>query len=75
MKSITRALDFKNDKIVKTLAEASGQMIEGEIEELAQSFNLELTEKAYFKIISKKQPVFFGPAVGWHQSWLAPRPK
>ncbi|MBP6059694.1 MAG: polyprenyl synthetase family protein [Candidatus Saccharicenans sp.] len=59
MKSITRALDFKNDKIVKTLAEASGQMIEGEIEELAQSFNLELTEKAYFKIISKKTASLF----------------
>lgn len=34
-------------------------MIEGEIEELAQSFNLELTEKAYFKIIGKKTASLF----------------
>ncbi|HRT25783.1 MAG TPA: polyprenyl synthetase family protein [Candidatus Saccharicenans sp.] len=59
IKSIGRALDFKNNQIAKILAEASGQMIEGEIEELAQSFNLELTEKAYFKIIGKKTASLF----------------
>ncbi|HRD02608.1 MAG TPA: polyprenyl synthetase family protein [Candidatus Saccharicenans sp.] len=59
IKSITRALSFKNKKIVKVLAEASGKMIEGEIEELVQSFNLELTEKTYFKIIGKKTASLF----------------
>jgi len=59
IKSIARALDFKNKKIARILAEASGQMIEGEIEELTQSYNLKISENTYFKIISKKTASLF----------------
>ncbi len=59
IKSIARALDFKNKKIARILAEASGQMIEGEIEELSQSYNLKISENTYFKIIRKKTASLF----------------
>ncbi|MDD8019888.1 MAG: polyprenyl synthetase family protein [Acidobacteriota bacterium] len=59
IKSIVSALDFKNKELIKILAKASGEMIEGEIEELTQSFNLRISEKTYFKIIGKKTASLF----------------
>jgi len=59
IKSIKNSLAVSSQKIPLLLAEATEQMIEGEMEELAQSYNFDLTESQYLQIIRKKTAGLF----------------
>lgn len=57
--SIVRSLSVRAREIPQILAETARMMIEGEIEELAQSYNLRLSRARYLKIIEKKTASLF----------------
>lgn len=59
IRSITRSLSIRDEKIPEMLAEAARIMIEGEIEELAESYNFSLSQARYLKIIEKKTASLF----------------
>ncbi len=59
LQSINSFLNLTDRKITKKLVESTRLMVEGEIEELANSFNLNLKESQYFRIIEKKTARLF----------------
>ncbi len=59
IRSIARSLSVRDRKIPEMLAEAARMMIEGEIEELAESYNFNLSRTRYLKIIEKKTASLF----------------
>jgi len=59
IKSIGLALESRHDRIIHLLAEVSARMIEGELDELALSGNLGISEEQYLEIIEKKTAVLF----------------
>ncbi|MCX8160115.1 MAG: polyprenyl synthetase family protein [Candidatus Saccharicenans sp.] len=59
IRSIARSLSMKETEIPEMLAEAARMMIEGEIEELAESYNFNIGRRRYLKIIEKKTASLF----------------
>lgn len=59
IRSISNSLAVSEKNITRILARVTEQMIEGEIEELAQSYNFNLTERQYHQIIRKKTAGLF----------------
>jgi octaprenyl-diphosphate synthase len=59
IKSIGNSLAITRKNIPQILARVTEQMIEGEIDELAHSYNFNLTERQYFQIIRKKTAGLF----------------
>jgi octaprenyl-diphosphate synthase len=59
IKSIENSMAVSSQNIPRILAKVTEQMIEGEIEELAQSYNFDLTEGQYLQIIRKKTAGLF----------------
>jgi octaprenyl-diphosphate synthase len=59
IKSIGLALASRHDRIIHILAEVSARMIEGELDELASSGDLGISEERYVEIIGKKTAVLF----------------
>ncbi len=59
IKSIGLALDSRHDRIIHLVADVSARMIEGELDELAASGDLGITEERYLEIIDKKTAVLF----------------
>lgn len=59
IRSIARSLEFKKREIPGLLGETARLMIEGETEELAESFNFEISLARYLKIIGKKTASLF----------------
>lgn len=59
IRSVARSLAFEEKEIPAMLAEAARLMIEGEIEELAESHNLKISRGRYLKIIEKKTASLF----------------
>lgn len=59
IRSIASSLSIKDREIPRLLAEAARLMIEGEMEELAESYNFNLSRARYLKIIEKKTASLF----------------
>jgi len=59
IKSIGLALESRHDRIIHLLADVSARMIEGELDELAASGDLGISEERYLEIIDKKTAVLF----------------
>ncbi len=59
IKSIGLALESRHDRIIHLLADVSARMIEGELDELAASGDLGISEQRYLEIIDKKTAVLF----------------
>jgi octaprenyl-diphosphate synthase len=59
IRSIGLALESRYDRIIHLLADASARMIEGELDELAASGDLGISEERYLEIIGKKTAVLF----------------
>ncbi|HAR35601.1 MAG TPA: hypothetical protein DCR87_01595, partial [Acidobacteria bacterium] len=59
IRSIARTLSSEDPKIPQTLAATAQEMIEGEMEELEESYNFSLTPSRYLKIIEKKTASLF----------------
>ncbi len=57
--SLATSFSVKDPAITALLAEAAREMIEGETEELASSYNFNLSQKRYMKIIAKKTASLF----------------
>lgn len=59
IRSISSSLSIKDREIPRMLAETARLMIEGEMEELAESYNFNLSRARYLKIIEKKTASLF----------------
>ncbi|MDI6848617.1 MAG: polyprenyl synthetase family protein [Candidatus Saccharicenans sp.] len=59
IRSVARSLALEEKEIPAMLAEAARLMIEGEIEELAESHNIKISRARYLKIIEKKTASLF----------------
>ena len=59
IRSIARTLSSEDPKIPQMLAATAQEMIEGEMEELEESYNFSLTPSRYLKIIEKKTASLF----------------
>jgi octaprenyl-diphosphate synthase len=59
IKTIGNSLQSKHREIVQILTEVSSKMIEGELNEYAVSWNLDIDEYAYLDIINKKTASLF----------------
>lgn len=59
IRSIARSLSVREKEIPGMLAEAARMMIEGEVEELAESYNFNLSRARYLRIIEKKTASLF----------------
>ncbi len=59
IKTIGNSLQSKHKRIVQILTDVSSEMIEGELNEYAVSWNLDIDEYAYLDIINKKTASLF----------------
>lgn len=59
LKALRLALDFKDDRIVRSLARATSQMIEGVLMECAFSRDPSTSEESYLEIVAKKTASLF----------------
>lgn len=59
IRSIGKSLSLSNKNLTLILTRVAEEMVEGEIEELSQSFNFDLTENQYYQIINKKTAGLF----------------
>lgn len=59
IRSMASSLSVKEREIPQMLAEAARLMIEGEMEELAESYNFKISRARYLKIIEKKTASLF----------------
>jgi octaprenyl-diphosphate synthase len=66
IKALQLSLDFKDERIVRSLARASAEMIEGVLLECALSHDPDTSEEDYLEIITKKTAALFraGCAIG-----------
>jgi len=62
IRSIKRSLSLTDKNVALILTRVTEEMVEGEIEELRQSFNFNLTENQYYQIIRKKTAGLFQAA-------------
>jgi len=63
-KSIITALSVENFRFLKKLAIATNNMVEGQLMEMANTNNLNLTQEEYIKIIEKKTAALLSAACG-----------
>lgn len=61
-KSLMISLQYNNIRLMEVLARASGLMAEGEIMQLLQLGNIDITEEEYFEIIYRKTAVLISSA-------------
>ena len=59
IKTISNSLQSEHKRIVQILTDVSAKMIEGELDEYAVSWNLDIDEYAYMDIINKKTAALF----------------
>ncbi|MBN2207123.1 MAG: polyprenyl synthetase family protein [Candidatus Aminicenantes bacterium] len=74
LKAFRLALDFKDDRIVRSLARAASHMIEGVLMECAYSRDPTTSEDIYLEIVAKKTAALFaaGCSIGGILGGLAP---
>jgi octaprenyl-diphosphate synthase len=61
-KAILMAIEYQNLKILEVLLDATTKMSEGEVLQLINSDNLEISEKEYLKVIVRKTAVLISAA-------------
>jgi len=61
-KSIQMAVGYKNIKVLEILLDATTRMSEGEVLQLIHSDDLEINEKEYLQVITRKTAVLIGAA-------------
>jgi octaprenyl-diphosphate synthase len=61
-KSILMAVGYQNVRVLEVLLDATTKMSEGEVLQLIHSDNLEISEKEYLKVITRKTAVLIGAA-------------
>lgn len=59
IRSIHNIMSLKDRNLSEMITQVAQQMVEGEIEELAQSYNFSLSQAQYMKIIEKKTASLF----------------
>jgi octaprenyl-diphosphate synthase len=59
IKSIGLSLESRYDRVIRLLAEVSGKMIEGELDECARAGDLGITEAQYLDIVENKTAALF----------------